>query len=80
MKRKGNSKAIIVAMMPAVTTPVMFLLLRLHAPDFVVGLWIGSMIGGMILLLALAMRDGRRCDRVRTHSVGGDDRPVRRAR
>lgn len=59
---KKNNWAALVAIVPAIMIPVMFALERVHAPDFVVGFWSGSMIVLQILLLAFAVRS-RKCDR-----------------
>lgn len=55
-----NNWAALVAILPAVMIPVMFGLERFHAPDFVVGAWVGAMIGLQILLLTLAVRARKR--------------------
>lgn len=59
---KKNNLAALVAIVPAFMIPVMFALERLDAPDLVVGLWIGSMVGLQILLFALSARS-RKYDR-----------------
>ena len=61
MRTNVNRKAVSVAILPAVMIPVEQTLQAHHAPDVVVGLFAGVVIGLMILLLIFAIR-GQNCD------------------
>ena len=63
MRRRANVFAPMVAMIPGIMIPVMFLMERAKVPDFVLGRWIGLCIGAMLLILALAVRNRRQCSK-----------------
>ena len=63
MRRRANRLAPMVALIPGIMIPVMFIMERAKFPDLVIGGWIGLNIGAMLLILALAVWDHRQCSR-----------------